>query len=153
MCLEFLLCFDVCDHDPANTGRELKDFMSGLRRLFVGGYVVCVPDGAGSASTPAGPEPWCKTLTQIAVATVREPFTVSYGRHTWTLWGRSFHWSHTKAALRSMQQVARDAIDIFPQKSTRAICTPRIASSTCTRGQCFDVRQGRARGRRRCGPC
>ena len=58
-----------------------------------------------------GPATREKTLTQIAVAATQEPFTVSYGRHTWTLWSRPLHWSHTKAAMRSMQQVAQDVLD------------------------------------------
>ena len=77
VCLEFLRGFDVHDHDPATTGREVEDFTRGLRRLFVDGHVVRVPDGAdsvltpGSASTPAAQEPRQKTLTQIALAAVR----------------------------------------------------------------------------------
>ena len=125
VCLEFLRGFDVHDHDPATTGQEVEDFTSGLRRLFVDGHVVRAPDGAdsastpgsastpaapGSASTPAAPEPRRKTLTQIALAAVRDPFVVSYGRRTWTLWGRRFHWPHCKDAMRSMQQVAEDVI-------------------------------------------
>ena len=135
VCLEFLRCFDVHDHDPATTARQVEDFTRGLRLLFVDGHVVRAPDGAssastpgsastsaapgsastsaapGSASTPATPEPRSKTLTQIALAAVREPFVVSYGRKTWTLWNRPFHWNHCKGAMRSMQQVAQDVID------------------------------------------
>ena len=35
--------FDVRDHDPAKTGREMDEFMSGLRQLFVDGYLMCPP--------------------------------------------------------------------------------------------------------------
>ena len=86
VCLEFLRGFDVHDHDPATTGREVEDFTRGLRRLFVDGHVVRVPAGAdsvstpGSASTPAAQEPRQKTLTQIALAAVRDLVVVSHCR-------------------------------------------------------------------------
>ena len=120
VCLEFLRSFDVHDHDPGTTAWQVEDFTRGLRLLFVDGHVVRAPDGAssasasaapGSASTPAMPEPRSKTLTQIALGAVKEPFVVSYGRRTWTLWSRQFHWSNCRGAMRSMQQVAQDAID------------------------------------------
>ena len=52
VCLEFLRIFDVHDHDPGTTARQVEDFTRGLRLLFVDGHIVCAPDGAGSASTP-----------------------------------------------------------------------------------------------------
>ena len=135
VCVEFLRCFDVHDHDPATAARQVEDFTNKLRLLFVEGHIVRAPAGAssastpgsastsaapgsastsaapGSPSTPAAPEPQIKTLTQIALAAVKEPFVVSYGRRTWTLWSREFHWSNCRGAMRSMQQVAQDAID------------------------------------------
>ena len=135
VCLEFLRSFDVHDHDPGTTARQVEDFTRGVRLLFVDGHIVRAPDGASSASTPgsastsaapgsastsaapgsastlATPEPRSKTLTQIALAAVKEPFVVSYGRRTWTLWSRELHWSNCRGAMRSMQQVAQDAID------------------------------------------
>ncbi len=100
-CLEILRAFGVHDHDPAATRREIDDFTTGLRELFVEGYVVCSPD----VSTLSGPRD--RTLTQIAVEAVREPLAVAYGHQTWLLWSRPFHWSHGKGPLRSMQQVSR----------------------------------------------
>ena len=128
VCVEFLRCFDVHDHDPATAARQVQDFTKKLRLLFVDEHIVRVPAGASSASTPGSastsaapgsastsaapePEPQSKTLTQIALAAVKEPFVVSYGCKTWTLWNRPFHWSHCKGAMRSMQHVAQDAID------------------------------------------
>ena len=135
VCVEFLRCFDVHDHDPATAARQVEDFTNKLRLLFVEGHIVRAPAGAssastpgsastsaapgsastsaapGSPSTPAAPEPQIKTLTQIALGAVKEPFVVSYGRRTWTLWSREFHWSNCRGAMRSMQQVAQDAID------------------------------------------
>ena len=128
VCVEFLRCFDVHDHDPATAARQVEDFTNKLRLLFVEGHIVRAPAGASSASTPGSastsaapgsastsaapePEPQSKTLTQIALAAVKEPFVVSYGRRTWTLWSREFHWSNCRGAMRSMQQVAQDVID------------------------------------------
>ena len=41
MCVQFLWLFDVHDHDPANTCREMDAFKTALHQLFVDGYVVC----------------------------------------------------------------------------------------------------------------
>ena len=106
VCLQYLRYFDVHDHDPANTCREMDAFKTALRQLFIDGYVVC-SDGV----VDKGLEPQVKTLTQIAVEATQEPLIVSYGNKTWTLWNRRMHWTHGKDALRSMQQVAQDVID------------------------------------------
>ena len=107
VCLQFLRYFDVHDHDPARTCGEMDEFTAALRQLFVDGYVVC-SDGVVDVE---GLEPRAKTLTQIAVEATKEPLIVSYGLKSWTLWNQRLHWSHGKAALRSMQQVAQDVID------------------------------------------
>ncbi len=107
VCLQFLRYFDVRDHDPASTCREMDEFMTALHQLFVDGYVVCSDGGVDVK----GMEPRAKTLTQIAVEATRDPLIVSYGLKSWTLWNRRLHWTHGKAALRSIQQVAQDVID------------------------------------------
>ena len=108
VCLEFLRYFDVRDHDPARTSPEMDNFTSALRQLFIEGCVVC---SDGAVVGVAGLEPRDKTLTQIAVKATQEPLIVSYGRRSWTLWNRRLHWTHSKEALRSIQQVAQDVID------------------------------------------
>ena len=52
VCVEFLRCFDVHDHDPATAARQVEDFTNKLRLLFVEGHIVRAPAGASSASTP-----------------------------------------------------------------------------------------------------
>ena len=47
VCVEFLRCFDVHDHDPATAARQVDDFTNKLRLLFV--------DGAHRACTR-----WCE---------------------------------------------------------------------------------------------
>ena len=41
VCLQFLRYFDVRDHDPAKTCREMDEFQAALRQLFLNGYVMC----------------------------------------------------------------------------------------------------------------
>ena len=72
VCLEFLRFFDVHDHDPARTAKQVEDFVLALRHLFVQGYVLC---SEGLTEVPGlGPR---KTLSQIAVESMEEPLILT----------------------------------------------------------------------------
>ena len=71
VCLEFLRKFDVTDHDPARTAREVDEFKRSLQTLFVQGYVLCnekddVP-GLGTR----------RSLSQIAIENMEEPLVLT----------------------------------------------------------------------------
>ena len=74
VCLEFLRRFDVHDHDPACTAKEVETFLSTLRRLFIQGYVLC--DTSGPCSDAGLGQK--KTLTQIAIENMEEPLVLAY---------------------------------------------------------------------------
>ena len=69
VCLQFLRYFDVRDHDPAKTCREMDEFQAALRQLFLNGYVLC-SERLGAVDFL---EPRAKTLTQIAMDATEEP--------------------------------------------------------------------------------
>ena len=74
VCLEFLRYFDVRDHDPARTAREVEEFKLSLQHLFVEGYVLC-SDGL-SEVPDLGAQ---KALSQIAIENMEEPLVLTCG--------------------------------------------------------------------------
>ena len=106
VCLEFLRYFDVHDHDPARTAQQVQQFTTTLRQLFIEGYVLC---SEGETEVPG----WGvrKTLSQIAVENMEEPLILTYGKRSWSLWGKRVDWHDCKEALASIRGVAKDVID------------------------------------------
>jgi hypothetical protein len=74
VCLEFLRYFDVRDHDPARTAREVEEFKFSLQHFFVEGYVLC-PEGLSEVPGLGAR----KTLSQIAIENMEEPLVLTCG--------------------------------------------------------------------------
>lgn len=50
-CLRFVRLFDVHDHDPALTARELRNFIDRMQTLFLEGHIFVEPEGVGAGIT------------------------------------------------------------------------------------------------------
>ena len=103
-CLRFLRLFDVNDHDPSLTAKQLAEFLKDLHRLFVEGYVL-----TQLPSTDAGSAPRWNTLTDIAMDQVYEQQIFTYGSLRWPMWGGdSVSMTLCKQHLASMSRLVGD---------------------------------------------
>ena len=103
ICMKFIRLFDVNDHDPSLTNKQLKDFLDMLTKLFQKGYVVAEVSCCNADTTQ-----W-KSLTEIAMNQVMVQKVFSYGTVSWPLWGAdSVSISECKKHLASMSRVVTD---------------------------------------------
>ena len=77
VCLEFLRKYDVTDHDPARTAREVREFNFALKTLFVQGYVLCSEEPDVPVLETR------KTLSQIAIENMEEPLLLTFPGKPW----------------------------------------------------------------------
>ena len=102
--LDFVQRFDVDDHDPAVTPREVRHFIRRMRLLFSEAHILTTsrsPDGpsassgasassgpaAASASSSSGPPAGqCLTITQIVLQQCQDPEPIMYGDRVLVLW-------------------------------------------------------------------
>jgi len=102
--LDFVRRFDVDDHDPAVTPREVRHFIRRMRLLFSEAHILTTsrsPDGpsassgasassgpaAASASSSSGPPAGqCLTITQIVLQQCQDPEPIMYGDRVLVLW-------------------------------------------------------------------
>ena len=63
--------FDVQDHDPAVTARELRKFVGRMQTLFLDGHIFVEPEGVGAGITD--------TCLNIALRQAKEPQRPTFG--------------------------------------------------------------------------
>ena len=109
VCLSFIRIFDTNSHDPARSSAEKRDFIETLRRLFLDGLILAkVDEQDEKIQRSSAGQPVAKTLTQIAYEQLLPMRVFYYGHKTKVLWS-SVAKEEAKAAMRSIQDVARAA--------------------------------------------
>ena len=71
--MRFVRLFDVHDHDPALTARELRNFIGRMETLFLEGHIFVEPEGVGAGITD--------TCLNIALRQAKEPRGPKFGSH------------------------------------------------------------------------